>query len=175
MPGLNTMNKSSPRIKLPWAINRVLILLLIIGMVLGLTCIASAQEDESFKLVGEWLDANEMTYKVVDSGTYALAFEGENIERIDVNIDFSNDFVHFGVPIGFVPEDAGEEYLWDVITITGPAPMIKPVIDEERFFFLALDLPKAALSEEELMNDLLMMINFTDMNIAVLAPDIEED
>jgi len=175
MPELNMLNRGCPRITLPWAVNRFLISLFIMGMVLYLTCIAWAQEDESFKSVGEWLDANEITYLVVDSGTYALAFEGENVERIDIHIDFSDDFVHFGVPMGYVPEDAGEEYLWDIITATGSAPMIKPVIDEERFFFLALDLPKAALSEEELMNDLLMMVNFTDMNIAVLAPDIEED
>ena len=175
MPELNMLKRGCPRITLPWAVNRFLILLFIMGMVSCLPRVAWAQEDESFKSVGEWLDANEITYTVVDSGTYAVAFEAENIERIDILIDFSDDFVHFSVPIGFVPEDAGEDYLWDIITTTGPAPMIKPVIDEERFFFLALDLPKAALSEEELMNDLLMMVNFTDMNIAVLTPDIVED
>jgi hypothetical protein len=164
---------SRPRITGGRIAVRFVIFLLV--AILSLYGIVGAQEDDSFELVGEWLDANEMTYLIIDEGTYALAFEGDNVERVDIHIDFSDDFVHFGIPLGFIPEEPGEEYLWDIITIIGTAPMIKPVIDEERFFFLALDLPKAALSEDELINDLLLMIDFTDVNIAALAPDLEEN
>ena len=149
--------------------------LMITALIWGLAGIAAAQDADPVDVVGEWLDANDISYTVIESGGYALAFEGDEVERIDVQIDFSDDFLHFGVPIGFVPEDAGEEYLWDIIRITGSAPMIKPVIDDDRFFFLALDLPKTALSEDELISDLLLMVDFVDSNFTILEPDIQEE
>lgn len=149
--------------------------LMIIALVWGLTGIAAAQEAGLVDVVGEWLDASDISYTVIESGGYALAFEGDEVERIDVQIDFSDDFLHFGIPIGFVPEDAGEAYLWDIIMVTGSAPMIKPVIDEDRFFFLAIDLPKAALSEDEVISDLLLMVDFVDSNFTILEPDIQEE
>ncbi len=149
--------------------------LMITALIWGLAGIATAQDADPVDVVGEWLDANDISYTVIESGGYALAFEGDEVERIDVQIDFSNDFLHFGIPIGFIPEDAGEAYLWDIIRITGSVPMIKPVIDEERFFFLALDLPKTALSEDELISDLLLMVDFVDSNFTILEPDIQEE
>ena len=149
--------------------------LMITALIWGLTGIAVARDADPVHAVGEWLDANDISYTVIESGGYALAFEGDEVERIDVQIDFSDDFLHLGVPIGFIPEDAGEAYLWDIIRITGSAPMIKPVIDDDRFFFLALDLPKTALSEDELISDLLFMIDFVDSNFTILTPDIQED
>jgi len=149
--------------------------LMITALIWGLAGIAAARDADPVDEVGEWLDANDISYTVIESGGYAIAFGGNEVERIDVQIDFSDDFVHIGVPIGVIPENPGEAYLWDIIRITGSAPMIKPVIDDERFFFLALDLPKAALSEDELISDLLLMVDFVDNNFTILEPDIQEE
>lgn len=149
--------------------------LMITALIWVLAGIAAARDADPVDEVGEWLDANDISYTVIESGGYALAFEGDEVERIDVQIDFSDDFVHIGVPIGYIPENPGEAYLWDIIRITGSAPMIKPVIDDDRFFFLALDLPKAALSKDELISDLLSMVDFVDNNFTILEPDTREE
>lgn len=149
--------------------------LMVTALIWGLAGIAAALDADPVDMVGEWLDANDISYTVIESGGYALGFKGSEVERIVVQIDFSDDFMHIGAPIGFIPEDPGEAYLWDIIRVTSSTPMIKPVIEDNRFFFLAIDLPKTALSEDELITDLLMMVNFVNSNFTILEPDIQEE
>lgn len=52
--------------------------------------------------------------------------------------------------------------------------MIKPIIDEEQLFYLAIDLPISAMSLEEVISDVALLVEFTDKNYAELRPWAEE-
>ncbi len=135
---------------------------------------AASSNDNRSQLVSGWLDENKLMYVTGDDGGLDVAFEGENTERIDVQINFSEDFIHFATPIGYLPVDLSGGYFRDIIELTGSAPLIKPVIDDENLFFLAIDLPLIALSKEEVISDIALMVEFTDENYSKLKPWTEE-
>ncbi len=134
----------------------------------------AASGDDPAALVKSWLDEYELSYVASESGGYALAFEGDNTDRVDIQIDFSDDFIHVSAPVEFIPDPVSAEYLMDIIRLSGSVPLIKPIIDDERFFYLTIDLPKAALSEKEIISDIALLVDFVDMNYDTLMPFEEE-
>ena len=137
--------------------------------------LAASVEEDPAGLVGGWLDNENLTYISTESGGFVLAFEADNVSRIDIQMNFSDEFIRFFAPIGFLPEDIDANFFFDIIDLTGPIPMVKPMIDETRLFLLAIDLPLTAMSEEEVISDIAMLVEFVDGNYNKLHPWTEDE
>jgi hypothetical protein len=125
--------------------------------------------------VEEWLDNNKLVYQDKDNGGIAIGFKGDNVEQIGIQIDFSDEFIHITAPVGTVPDTVDESFYLQLIKLTGPVLMVKPIIDEESLLYLAIDLPKTAASEDEIISDLAFMVDFIDRNLTKLRPWAEEN
>ena len=152
----------------------IYLLTLSIFLLIGSPLSAQDAEENPIDRVKSWLEKNGLNYEVTDSGGFTLAFEAENAPVVEIQIDFSDDFIHFSSPIGQLPSDTDEGYFLGVILLTGEAPMVKPIIDEDNFFFLTIDLPKAALDEDEFMSDIILLVDFVDLKYKSLHPWNEE-
>jgi len=154
--------------------HRILIIVLLSVMILVLSSEAFA-EDSPFELVKGWLDANNIVYMTTEKNEIAIGIKGENIPGVNVVIGFSEEFIHFMVPVGEIPPDAGADYYAGLIDLTGSIPMIKPFIDKESYFYLVIDFPLGGFSEEEVMTDIALLVKFTDINNKELYPWEEEN
>jgi len=146
----------------------------IIICISSVAVLGSAEMDDPVYLVASWLEESELGYATDESGGIAVAFQGENVDRIDVQLNFTEDFVHLATPIDYLPDETDDGYFLEIISLTGYAPLIKPIIDDEKFFYLAIDLPMAALSKDEIINDIALLVEFTDANYTELKPWAEE-
>jgi hypothetical protein len=153
----------------------VYIFSLLMLMASSLPAFAGAQPDDLNARLRSQLDAEGLMYTDTDAGGLALAFESDNAGRVDIQVDFSEYFTHISSPIGFIPDPAGEDYLFNIIAVTGSVAMVKPIIDEDRFFYLTIDLPVTAFTEDEAIGDIFLMVDFVDANYAELMPPAEEE
>jgi len=155
-------------------IRRIPIIVLSFGMMLLFSSDAPAEESP-FELVKSWLDGNNLVYVTTEKNEIALGFKGDNIPRVDIIIGFSDEFIHLSVPVGKIPEDAGKDYYSGLINITGPIPMIKPFIDKEYFCYIVIDFPLTGLSEDEVISDIALLVEFADRHSKELYPWEEEN
>jgi hypothetical protein len=135
----------------------------------------AAEEDDPTYLVGQWLEENELAYAITENGEIILAFQGENVSQIDVDISFSEEFIYFLTPVGVVPDDIGDNFFFRLIDLTTPIPMVKPSIDEDRFLSLVIDLPLSAISREQVIKDIALLVELIDNNYQELHPWVEEE
>ena len=140
-----------------------------LAMLLGFSSYARA-EQTPFEEVKAWLDANKLVYAVTGEKELALGFKGDNVARIDTIVGFSSEFIHLSAPVGPIPADAGADYYSKLIDITGSIPMVKPYIDKDRFFYLVIDFPLEGLSEDEVINDIALLVEFVDVHYKELYP-----
>ena len=144
---------------------------LVIAMILA----SWADADQApFEQVKGWLDANELKYATTEKNEIVLAFEGDTISRVDIIVGFSEAFIHLSVPVGGIPANPGADYYAKLIELTGSIPMIKPYIDKERFLYVVIDFPLAGISEQEVVDDIALLVEFADMHSGELYPWKEE-
>lgn len=99
-----------------------LLFALIVVLITGLSGQAVAQDDDPATLVKGWLTEKGLTYTTLETGEIVIGFVGENASRIDVEVNFSDEFIHFATPIDYLPEKPGDGFYLGIITLTGPVP-----------------------------------------------------
>ena len=143
---------------------------------LGITvCYAAENEETPAELVGSWIDKRDREYVIKDDGGLIIPFKGDSVDSIVVHIDFSDDFIHLTAPIDIVPDEISDDFFLELIKLTGPVPMIKPSVDDEGLLYLAIDLPLAAMSEDEVILDIAFIVEFIDLHYPELHPWPEEE